>query len=167
MKLIDDKLFSARCTVIPLLAFCILSFSGCTSDKKITEPEVQELIVRLDVAAKKLDADAITANMSENVKIDVKVTSQGRTEALTFNRDQYKDFMKKSFAVGTDYTYLRQKTQITVDSDGKSAIMSDEVAESITVNKQVIHSTGTEVATIGREHGQLVIQYLAATGNQF
>ena len=166
INLSDYRFCPARSCIFLLLGICLFSFNGCSSEKKITEPEVLDVLNKIEVAAKNKDADAIVANMSEKVQIKATITASGQTQTFTFNREQYRDFIKKSFAAGSNYTYSRQNTQVKISPDGKMAIVTDEVTESMTVSGQVIRSVGTEVATLGRENGKLVIQYLEANGKQ-
>ena len=147
-------------------ALFVIIFNGCSSDKKIAEPEVTELLNKIEAAAKNKDADSIVANMSEKVQVKAVVTAAGQTQNLSFNRDQYRDFAKKTFAVGSNYEYHRQNTQVKISADGKSATVTDETTESVTVNGQVYRSEGTEVAALVRENGKLVILYLEANGRQ-
>lgn len=166
MNLPDRNLHRTKNCIFLLLAVCIFSFSGCSSDKKITESEVKDVLNKIELAAKNKDVDSIVANMSAKVTIKATITASGQTQTLMFNREQYRDFLKQAFAVGSDYTYSRQKTQVKVAPDGKSATVTDEVSESITVNGQVIRSVGTEAASFIRENGKLVISYLEADGRQ-
>ena len=168
MRRSNYRFDQASSSVCFLLAVCLLSFIGCaTKEKNITEAEVLDLMNKIEVAAKNQDIDAVIAAMSEKVQVRATVTASGKTQTVTFDRDQYRDVVRKSFTVGTNYTYSRQKTEVKISADGKSAIVTDEVSESITVNGQVVRTVGAEVATVGRENGKLVIQYLEATGKQF
>ena len=166
MKLSDFKWHSTEALIFLFLAGCLFSSTSCSSDKSITESEVNDVLNKIEVAAKNKDADSIVANMSEKVQIKAIVTASGQTQTLTFNRNQYRDFIKKSFAVGSNYTYSRQKTQVKISPDGRSAIATDEVSESLTVNGQTIRSIGTEVASLTKENGKIVILYLEANGRQ-
>ena len=166
-NLSNYKFYLGRSCIFLLLAICLFSFDGCSSEKKITEREVLDLLNKVDVAAKNKDVDTVIANMSEKAQIKLTVTASGQTQTFTFNRDQYRDYIKKTFAVGGNYTYSRQNTQVQISPDGKSAVVADEVTESIVVNGQVIHSEVTETATLGRENGKLVVQYIEGNGKQF
>lgn len=166
MNFPNSKFYPARTGIVLVFAFCLFSFSGCSSEKKITEPEVLEVISMIEAATKNKDADSIVANLSEKVQIKVIVTADGQTQHFTFDRSQYGEYLKKAFAVVSDYTYSRQTTHVKISADGKSAIASDEIMESMTLNGKLIRSVSTEVATFVRENGKIVILLLEATGKQ-
>ena len=167
MNLSKYKFCPVRSCIFLLLAICLFGFTGCSSEQnKITEPEVLDLMNKIEAAAKNKDVDAVVANISEKAQIKLTMTASGQTQTFTLNRDQYRDFSKKALAAASNYTYSRQNTQVQISPDGKTAVVTDEVTESATVNGQVSRSVATETATVGRENGKLVIQYLEANGKQ-
>jgi uncharacterized protein YcfL len=166
MNLSNYKLYHCKTYVFLLIALCLFSFTGCSEDKKITEQEVQEVLNNIDVAAKNKDADAVLAYMSEKLQLKSTVVVSGKSQTSTLNRDQYRDMMKKMFAIASNYTYNRQNTQVKISPDGKSVIVSSEVTESITVNGQVIRTVANEVASLVKENGKLVTLYVEASGKQ-
>jgi len=156
-----------------LLAICAFTFTGCSqsltgaaTEKAISEPEVLDLLNKIEAAAKKKDANAVISNISENGQIRATVTASGQTQTLTLSRGQYRSMVQQSFEIGSNYVYNRQNTQVKISADGKTAIATDEVTESMTVNGRAISTVASEVATIGRENGNLVIQYLEVVGKQ-
>lgn len=165
MKISDDKFYSAKISVFLLLVVGLFAFNGC-SGAKITEPEVQDFLKKIEVAVASKDADAIVAGMSEKVQIKATVTAGGQTQNLTFTREQYRDFLKKSFVLIGDYKYARQNTQVKVSSDGKSAVVTEEISETTTLNGQTIRSLSTQVASLVIENGKIVTRYIEIVGKQ-
>ena len=91
-----------------LLAICLFSLDGCSSEKKITESEALDVFNKIDIATKNKDVDAIVAFISEKAEIKAIVTAAGQTQTLTFNRDQYRDFIKKAFELeATTHTVVK------------------------------------------------------------
>ena len=148
------------------LTGCSHSLTGGAAEKAISEPEVLDLLNKIEAAAKKKDANGVVGNISEKAQIRATVTASGQTQTLTLSRGQYRIMVQQSFETGSNYVYNRQNTQVKISPDGKTAIATDEVTESLTVNGRVVSSVASEVATIGRENGNLVIQYLEVVGKQ-
>jgi len=158
------KLYPAKISVFLFLAACLFSFSGCFGESEITETEVLEVINKIDTAAQNKDADAIVANMAERAQLKATVTALGQTQTLSYNRDQYRDVVKKAFAVAGSYSHNRQNMQVKIAPDGKTAMVISEETESMTLNGQEIRTTQNSVSSFVRENGKLVILFNETNG---
>lgn len=154
-----------KSSVLLFVALCFFAFNGC-SNQKITEPEVLNLLSKIEVAANNKDVEAIIANLSDQAQIKATMTVGGQTQTFAFNPDQYRDRLKQAFAAKSNYSYSRQHTKVKISPDGKSATANYTITESIIVNGELRRSVGSEVATFVKENGKLAIQSLEANSKQ-
>jgi hypothetical protein len=166
MKIFEYKFDLAKSGVFVLFALCLLGFNSCSGGTKITESEVLDLLNKIELAAKNKDAEAVVANMSEKAEIKATVTTAGQTQTLKYNRDQYREFLKNSFVQLNNYTYSRQNTRVKIAPDGRTAIVTEEISESMTFNGQTIRTLSSEVASLAIEDGKIVTRYIEIIGKQ-
>ena len=145
----------------------VLFLLGCSSgESKITEAEIRDAISKMEAATVSKDVESIVAGLSERVQMKATVTALGQTQTLNFNRDQYRDFLKKTYAAASDYTFSRENLKIKISADGRSAVVTSEVSESLKMNGLTVRSVATEVASFTRENGKVVILYFDVNGRQ-
>ena len=141
-----------------LVALCLLT-SACSSKQKgvITEQQVSAFLAEMDKAANSKDVEAVVAMMSQDVQLKVTMEGIGPTQAITLNRDQYRDQSNQTFSMISDYEYRRGETVIRVEPDGQSAYVADETFETTTIGSQVIRMVARGTSLLKMENGKLVI----------
>ncbi len=167
MNLTDRKFYFVKHRIFFLITLCLFGFIGCSGEKKLTEQDVLDVMNKMDTAAENKDSDALIANLSEKVQINATVTIIGKTpQSSTYTRDQYQNLLKGVFSAATNYLHERKNIQVKISSDGKTAIVTSELAESVTMDGQIIKSIETSVASFVKENGKLVVRFIDINAKQ-
>jgi hypothetical protein len=160
----------SRYSLVVTLASMIIGVSflsnGCAAKRKevITEQQVLALLDEIDKASNKMDVDQIYDRMAENIQIKMTVTGFGPTQKFTFNRDQYREYAKKAFSAVNNYSYTRKNTKVTVTSDNKNALATDQVYETTQVGNRTLRTVTDETATFTVKGGKVIMTSLEGVG---
>ena len=154
--------------VVTLAAMIIgagLLSGGCAAKRKevITEQQVLALLDDIDKASNKMNVDQIYNCMAENIQIKMTITGFGPTQKFTFNRDQYRDYAKKAFSAVNSYSYTRRNTKVTITSDNRNALATDQVYETTQVGNRALLTVTDETATFTVKDGKVIMTSLEGT----
>jgi hypothetical protein len=138
-----------------LLLTSLLTITSCSSQPKITEKNISEILSGIDRAVASKDVSGIVANISNTAKIEVEDAASGKS--MSFTKETYQKYSEEGFKVVNDYKSSRTNPQITIASNGESATATDVVDESVTINGKPMAMSTTESATFGLENGKVVI----------
>jgi hypothetical protein len=146
---------------VMIIGVSLLS-SSCAAKRKevITEQQVLALLDEIDKASNKMDVDQIYNCMAENIQIKLTVTGLGPTQKFTFTRDQYRDYAKKAFSAINNYSYTRKNTKVTITSDNKNALATDQVYETTQVGNRSLRTVTDETATFTVKDGKVIMTSL-------
>lgn len=144
----------SRSLTVGCLLISIASLTGCSSQPKVTEKSISELLERVDRASENKDVDGIVSALADNAIIEVS-SAQG---SMSFNKETYKTYLAKAYTVISSYKARRTPTQfMNIDPNGASGTGHDIVVEEVTVNGKVVSTSTEETATFGIENGKVVI----------
>lgn len=119
-----------------------------TSDTgaKLTKADVEKLIETMDQAVNDLDANAVASMLSENVEIVMDISSQGNTQTMTMNKQEYLTTLKQGWSAFEAYSY--ERTKLNIDMKNNKALLSFNVEEKMKVQGQNIEGTSKGEATV-------------------
>jgi hypothetical protein len=143
-----------------LLAFVLLLpltvYSQTSS--AITENQLTALVNSLDQAAKKGNIAGIIAPLSRDVKIKVSIVSPSNEEkVLTLTKSQYAFHTKTVLRQRLAYAYERKNTRFKIYEDGKTATVTSDVYETLTLKQGTVRAVSSEVAIVNLRGGKLFI----------
>ena len=138
-----------------LLLASMLTITSCSSQPKVTEKNISEILSGIDKAVASKNVNGIVANISNTAKIEVEDVASGKS--MSFTKETYQKYTEEAFRVTSDYKSSRTNPQITIAPNGESATATDVVDESITINGKPMSTSTAESATFGLENGKVVI----------
>jgi hypothetical protein len=138
-----------------LLAATLL-LTSCSSQQRIAEKDVYDLINRIDMAAIKQNISDIDQHISDRVSINIKNAKSGELRSL--NKKSYTELLSQGFAAVTSYHINRSRVKIAIAPNGKSATLQNQLTETATIKDQKITSIAEETATIGFENEKIVVK---------
>lgn len=116
------------------------------SSAKLTKTDVEKLIETLDQAVNDLDVSAVGSILSDNVEVVMDISSQGNTQTMKINKQQYLAMLEKGWSAFDDYSYKR--TNLKIDIQDTKALLTFNVEEKMTVQGQKIEGTSKGEATV-------------------
>jgi hypothetical protein len=148
-----------RLFLIACLAIC----STAVFAQNLTEKAVRDLMVKVDQAAARKDADTVSKTLSDAVEITMMISYGGQTQRLSMNKDQYMAALRQGWAASSNYTYRRANEKIVLS--GSKAYVSSEVFESMVINGQPLRTSSKESATLELINGALLVTKVFATAS--
>ena len=151
------------------LLFCclLLVLSGSSfaqSQDAITENDVMAFINSVDKAARKGNVAAIVAPLASDVKIKATMSIPGsdKEQVVTFTKEQYTYHTKRGLRRRLAYTLDRKNTRVKIYDDNKTAMVTSDVYESLTIAQGTLRMVSSETAIVTLRNGKLVIISLEA-----
>lgn len=147
--------------IIPVIvALCILVSCDASSEKKITEYDVQQMMSRMAEAAKSQNIDRFMSSFSEDAMMtfDMPESMGGKMEVGV---QEYRSMLKQNWALPAKFTYEIMDVRIDVDPGGLSATASDRMIETMEMNGQVIISLQSEehIEIISKNGKPLIVKF--------
>jgi len=148
-----------------LVRILIISFFFALNSQaiaqEISEASVKAFLLTFDKAVAQQDTKAIRAMISENADISGKTSVGGQVQSFRMNKVQYMMALQDVWSQASNYTYRKSNQKITI-SDGK-AIVSADIAESMVLQGQHLVTRSSEVATIEKINGTLLVTRVIAS----
>jgi hypothetical protein len=137
--------------VLPLIA-------NAQTQNPITEAQLTAYVNLVDNAARKGNVNAVVATMARDVKIKVNVVSPNNQEKVgTLTRDQYAIVTRMLMRRRLAYTLVRKNTRFKIYEDGKTASVTSDVYETLTLKEGTLRTVSSEVAIVTLRNGRLLV----------
>lgn len=149
-----------------LLLFCLLLvFPGLSgnsfaqSQDVVTESNVLAIINSLDKAARKGNVAGMVAPLASDVKIKMTVTTPGnaREQVLNLNKEQYTYQTRRGVRLRRAYTVDRKNTRVKLYDDNKTAMVTSDLYETLTIAQGTLRAVSSETAILTLRNGRLVV----------
>lgn len=144
--------------------FCclLLVFSGSSfaqSQAGITERDVLALLTSVDKATKKKNLAGMLAPLASDVKIKLAVSAPGsdKEEVVHLNKEQYAYHTKQALRQRFTYTINRKNTRVKMYDDNKTAMVTSDLYETVTVAQGKLRAVSSETAVVTLRDGKLVV----------
>ncbi len=125
---------------------------------RITERQVRELVDRTTRAANARDVPAIMEVLAGDVRIVLDFRGPGgKRQRMRLNREQYEAQARESLAHVGKYSYRREKVEIAIAPDGRTAEVKSRVREVTEHRGNTVVVALDETATLGLRDGRLLV----------
>jgi len=148
----------------PVLFCCLLlvfssGSSFAQSPDAITESDVMAFIDSMDKAARKKNLAPIVAALADDVKIKLVISAQGsdKEEVLNLNKEQWTYYTRRGLRRRLAYTLERKNTRMKMYDDKKTAMVTSDLYETMTVAQGKLRAVSSETAIVTLRNGKLVI----------
>lgn len=124
--------------------------------EELTVSDVQAFGAKLDAAAKRCEVDTVLSRIAELAVISGTGVAQG--DMFRMNKSQYRELLTVSCASGRQWSSVRSNEKISIEGD--QAIVTANVAETVTLDGQQATSNLRERATVELIDGKLMLTQL-------
>jgi hypothetical protein len=162
MKLRFLHLILIACLLLGLPLLSGTAYSQ--SQDAITESETLAMLNAIDRAARKGNVAGLIAPMARDIKIKMTISTPGsdKEQVLNLSKDQYAFHTRRALQRRLAYQYERKNTRIKLYGDNRTALVTSDVYETLTLRQGTIRATSSEVAIVNLRNGKLVITSLEA-----
>lgn len=143
--------------------FCclLLVFSGSSlaqSQDVITESDVLALMNSVDKATKRKNLAGMIAPLASDVKIKLAVSAPGseKEQVVNLNKEQFTNVTKRTLRQRFTYTMERKNTRVKLYDDNKTAMVTSELYETVTVAQGKVRAVSSETSIVTLRDGKLV-----------
>jgi hypothetical protein len=145
-----------------LLALPLMSATAYSQSKDaITESEVLAIVNSVDRASRKGNVAAIVAPLARDAKIKVTISIPSKPEQVfTFTKEQYTFHTRRGMRLRLAYQLERKNTRVKIYDNGKMAMVTGDLYESLTVQQGTIRAVTSEVAMLSLRDGKIVVTSL-------
>ena len=151
------------------MLFCCLLFvlSGnvfAQSKDSITESDVMAFIDSIDKASRKGNVAAIVAPLANDVKIKASISTPGsdKEQTLTLTKEQYTYHTRRGLRRRLAYTLERKNTRLKMYDDNKTAMVTSDLYETLTIAQGKLRSVSSETLIVTLRNGKLVVTSIDA-----
>ena len=154
------------------LLFCclLLVFPGLSGNSfaqtqdVITESAVMALINTVDRAARKGNVAGMVAPLASDVKIKMTVLAPGsdKEQVLTYNKEQWTYDVRRGLRLRRAYTLERKNTRVKLYDDNKTAMVTSELYETLTIAQGKLRAVSSETAIVTLRNGKVVVTSVEA-----
>lgn len=162
MKLRFPYLILVACL---LLGFPVMSSTAYSQvQNEITESEILTMLNAVDRASRKGNIGGIVAPLASDVKIRMTVsTPQSPNEqVLSLTKAQYESNIRRVFRHRLAYHLERKNTRIKIYNDQKTAMVSSDMYETLTLRQGKLRAVSSEVSIVNLRNGKVVVTSIEA-----
>ena len=146
---------------ISLFCCLLLVFSGASfaqSQDVITESDVLALMNSVDKATKKKNLAGMIAPLASDVKIKLAVSAPGseKEQIVNLNKEQFTNVTKRTLRQRFTYTMERKNTRVKLYDDNKTAMVTSDLYETVTVAQGKVRAVSSETAIVTLRDGKLL-----------
>jgi hypothetical protein len=123
----------------------------------ITEDKALAILNSIDKAAKSKNLAGMMAPLASDVKIKVTVVAQDKQKEISLTRSQYELNARQAIRQRISYDCLRKNTRVKIFADGQSAMVSDDIYETLALAGKTLRSVTSEVTIFYVRGGRIVI----------
>ena len=155
LRLFSSVLFCCLLLVLPELS----GNSFAQSQNVITESDVMALINSVDKAARKGNIAGMVAPLASDVKLKLTVSMprSDKEQTVTFNKEQYTYHTKRGLRRRLAYTLERKNTRVKIYVDNKTAMVTSDLYESMTIAQGTLRAVSSETSIVTLRNGKLVV----------
>lgn len=136
--------------------------SYAQSQDEITEGKVLAIVNSVDRAARKGNVAAILGTLANDVKIKMRVSipSSTKEQVVNLNKEQYAFHTRRAFRRRLDYQLERKNTRVKIYNDGKTAMVTGDLYETLTIQQGTLRAVSSEVAILNLREGKILVTSL-------
>jgi hypothetical protein len=147
--------------IFSLFCCLLLVFSGSSfaqSQDVITESDVLALMNSVDKATRKKNLAGMIAPLASDVKIKLAVSAPGsdKEQVVNLNKEQFTNVTRRTLRQRFTYTMDRKNTRVKLYDDNKTAMVTSDLYETVTVAQAKLRAVSSETAIVTLRDGKLV-----------
>lgn len=124
-----------------LIILCLLPLTSF-AENPITHKSIEDLVLNIEESAKMQNVDQLVTHFSKDVKVTFEFSeSQGRR--LELDLLGYKELLRQGWSMPMKFGYQIDDVVISISDDGESAVVTDVITETVTMDGEIIMSTRT------------------------
>jgi hypothetical protein len=157
MTLRSLYLVPLACLLLMLPAMSGTAYSQ--PQQAITESDVLALVNAVDTASRKGNIPGMIAPLARDVKIKLSVTAPGSDQEHVVNltKAQYASHTRQTMRRRLAYHLERKNTRIKIYDDNKTAMVSGDIYETLTIRQGTLRAVSSEVAILNLRNGKLLV----------
>jgi len=140
---------------------CLICVSNVRpqSPTTTTEQQVINILNSMDRAARRKDVAGMMAPLADDVRIRLTVSASNSNEkkVLFFTKDEYAQQTKMAFKIRFKYALERKNIKVEIYDEGKAALVTSELYESISTARLVIRTATSETLYLTERDGKLLV----------
>ena len=142
-----------------LLILPAMSGTAYSQSQAVTESDVLALVNAVDSASRKGNISGMIAPLARDVKIKLTVTAPGSDQAhvLNLTKSQYALHTRQTMRRRLSYHLERKNTRIKIYDDNKTAMVSGDIYETLTIRQGTLRAVSSEVAILSLRNGKLLV----------
>ena len=126
--------------------------------EQLVASDIKAFGAQMDAAAQRCEVDTVVNRIAELAVISGTGIEQGDTRTFRMNKAQYRELLTVSCASGRQWSSVRTNEKISIEGD--QAIVTVNVAETITLDGQQATTNLRERATVELIDGKLMLTQL-------
>lgn len=155
MLLLSASLFCLLPGLAPMSGTC-----HAQAQNSITENKILAILESTDKAAKNKNVDGIVAHMAKDIQIKLILDGPANDQEINLDLEKYIFHTRRGFRKRIAYEYDRQNTRVTISKDGKTAMVTADLYETLTIAEGTIQSVTAEIAIFKLRDGKILITSL-------
>ncbi len=124
-----------------LIILCLLPLTSF-AEGLITHQSIENLLSNIEASAKNKDVEQLVTDFARDAKVTFEF-SESQGGKMAFDLLGYKELLKQGWSMPMAFSYQVDDIVISIADDGKSAVITDVVTETITMDGEVIMLTRT------------------------
>lgn len=155
-------LYSTLLSCLLLVLPVISGTSYSQSQDAITESKVLAIVNSVDRASRKGNIAGIVAPLAKDVtiKMTVSTPASAKEQVLNFNKEQYAFLTRRGMRRRLAYQLERKNTHVKIYNDGKTAMVTSDLYETLTLQQGTLRAVSSEVAILNLRDGKIVVTSL-------
>ena len=145
------------CLLLGLPAMSSTAYSQVQVE--LTETEILTMLNAVDRASRRRNIAGIVAPLASDVKIKLTITTpqSPNEQVMRLTKAQYVSNVRTVFRHMLDYQLERKNTRIKIYNDQKTAMVSSDIYETMTLRQGKLRAVSSEVAIVNLRKGKVVI----------
>ncbi len=138
--------------------------TGCDRPQPITAAQVEEFLKQLDAASQRKDPSLLLDHLDKNATIKVRRNTPMGPENREYTAKEYKEQAAEQLAALKDYKYQRLDTKVEISTDQKTARVTLNLQEFLTLKNMHVSVLSKQVSLFARKHGKIIIKSVDSEG---
>jgi len=148
-----------------ILLLCLLVFSSRTPSiafqpqDVLTEDKIVAMLNSVDTAARKGNLAGLVSPLARDIKMKMTVTmpKNAQEQTIMLTKEQYTLLTRRALRRRRAYQLQRKNTQVKIYGDNKTAMVTSDLYETLTIPEGTLRTVSTEVSIVSLRDGRVVI----------
>jgi hypothetical protein len=138
-----------------LFLVCSLLASAAAFAADLSKAAIHDMLATVDAGIANKNAHGIEKLFSDRATITMHVNAGGQSRTATISKAEYFKTLRQGWGMYDDYQYNR--SNLKIDLQGRKAVVSDTIRETITTRGHKLTATTDEEVTVELVNGKPLI----------